>query len=59
MSQTLVNRNRARGRIRETVRRQGERLKGAKATAVIASLVAAACMAGLPENPALSQNLSG
>jgi WD40 repeat protein len=49
VSQTLVNRNRARGRIRETVRRQGERLKGARASAVIASLVAAACMAGLPE----------
>ena len=44
VSQTLVNRNLARGRIRETVRRQGKRLKGATAPAIVASLVVAACM---------------
>jgi WD40 repeat protein/energy-coupling factor transporter ATP-binding protein EcfA2 len=55
VSQTLVNRNRARGRIREAVRRQGKRLKGASAPAIIASLVVAAC---LPQDPSLPINLS-
>lgn len=44
VTQTLVNRNRARGRIRDTVRRQGARLKGASAPAIIASMVVAAFM---------------
>ncbi|MGH8900993.1 MAG: hypothetical protein ACRDYA_04740 [Egibacteraceae bacterium] len=45
MTQTLGSeQDRARGAIRETVRRHGARLKGAAPTAVIATLVSAACM---------------
>jgi WD40 repeat protein/energy-coupling factor transporter ATP-binding protein EcfA2 len=47
VTQTLVDRNRARGRIRDTVRRQGSRLKGATAPAIIASMVVAAVMPGI------------
>ncbi|MGH8906520.1 MAG: cytochrome D1 domain-containing protein [Egibacteraceae bacterium] len=44
MTQALVEHDQARGAIRDAVRRQSARLRAAAPTAVVAALVAAACM---------------